>query len=137
MRAFALSFADASLCCVVLIVSFEISYSWFQSIWTWCFKQKIMVDWHTRKKKLVWVTFFWRVFRTMIETNEMLYNSRGWSQADKKEYKNERNKRMELENTFETELMAMTLKSHILFFCICLRSSYSFYFAFDVGAVFI
>lgn len=52
----------------------------------------------------------------MIETNEMLYNSRGWSQADKKEYKNERNKRMELENTFETELMAMTLKSHILFF---------------------
>lgn len=73
----------------------------------------------------------------MIETNEMLYNSRGWSQAGKKEYKNERNKRMELENTFETELMAMTLKSHILFFCICLRSSYSFYFAFDVGAVFI
>lgn len=51
----------------------------------------------------------------MIETNEMLYNSRGWSQADKKEYKNERNKQMELENTFETELMAMTLKSHILF----------------------
>lgn len=73
----------------------------------------------------------------MIETNEMLYNSRGWSQADKKEYKNERNKQMELDNTFETELMAMTLKSHILFFCIRFRFSFSFYFAFDVGAFFI
>lgn len=73
----------------------------------------------------------------MIETNEMLYYSRGWSQTDKKENKNERNKQMELENTFETEIMAMTLKSCILFFCTSLSSSYSFYFAFDVGAFFI
>lgn len=132
MRAFTLSFADASLCCVLCWLwdlHFEISYSWFQSIWTWCFKQKIMVDWHTRRKKnLSGWHFFDAFFGQWLKQMKCYKISRGWSQADKKEYKNERNKQMELDNTFETELMAMTLKSHILFFLYSLSLLFFFLF---------